>query len=163
MLPFLPYVLAAGQAMYQTMIRYSSLADNWGLVALLNRGKESPALGRIFLPMRLWWLTAGRYVILVAVVGVALLSRYRRKLPMTEQAAMGAALFLVLTPGFGVQYVVFALPLRSLVAVPGGDRVMALLPSFGQVQYNTTSCCLGISRLRLSKSSMGIRSAPGIV
>jgi hypothetical protein len=41
---------------------------------------------------------------------------------MTEQAAMGAALFLVLTPGFGVQYVVFALPLLCVADFAEGVR-----------------------------------------
>ena len=39
---------------------------------------------------------------------------------MTEQAALGAALFLVLAPGFGVQYVVFVLPLLCFVDFPEG-------------------------------------------
>jgi hypothetical protein len=34
---------------------------------------------------------------------------------MLEQAALGAAVFLILTPGFGVQYVVFAAPLICMV------------------------------------------------
>jgi hypothetical protein len=67
-------------------------------------------------------MAAGRYVILLAVLGVALLSRYRRKMPMTEQAALGAALFLVLAPGFAVQYVVLALPLLCFVDFPEGVR-----------------------------------------
>jgi hypothetical protein len=39
---------------------------------------------------------------------------------MVEQAALGTALFLVLTPGFGVQYVVFAAPLICLVDLAAG-------------------------------------------
>jgi len=41
---------------------------------------------------------------------------------MAEQAAVAAALFLLLTPGFGVQYVVFAAPLLCLVDVPAALR-----------------------------------------
>src|SRR5664280_1453219 len=91
-------------------------------LGVLNRGVASPALQGICDPLREWWMAAGRYVILLAVVGVALLSRYRRKMPMTEQAALGAALFLVLTPGFAVQYVVFAAPLLCFVDFPEGVR-----------------------------------------
>jgi hypothetical protein len=41
---------------------------------------------------------------------------------MAEQAALGAALFLLLTPGFGVQYVIFVTPLLCLVDVPEALR-----------------------------------------
>jgi hypothetical protein len=34
---------------------------------------------------------------------------------IVEQAALGAVQFLVLTPGFGVQYVIFAAPLLCIV------------------------------------------------
>ena len=122
MTPFLPPALTAGQAMYQNMMVYNSRPENWGLMALLNRGVESPALRGICQPLREWWMAAGRYVILLAVVGVALLSRCRRKMPLTEQAALGAALFLVLTPGFAVQYVVLAVPLLCFVDFPEGVR-----------------------------------------
>ena len=60
-------------------------------------------------------MAAGRYVVLLAVLGVAALSRYRRKMLMIEQSALGAALFFVLTPGFAPQYVVFVAPLLCLV------------------------------------------------
>jgi hypothetical protein len=122
MAPFLPPALTAGKAMFQNMISYNSLLDNWGLMALLIRGARSPASRWICRPLLEWWMACGRYVILLAVLGVALLSRYRRKMLMTEQAALGAALFLVLAPGFGVQYVVFAAPLLCFVDFPEGVR-----------------------------------------
>jgi hypothetical protein len=120
MAPFLPLALTAGKAMYQNMMVYNSLPENWGLMALLNLGIASPTLRWICEPLREWWMAAGRYVILLAVLGVALLSKYRRRMLMTEQAALGAALFLVLAPGFAVQYVVFVAPLLCVVDFPEG-------------------------------------------
>jgi uncharacterized membrane protein len=122
MIPFLPPALTAGKAMYRDMMVYNSRAENWGLIALLRRGTFGPGLRWICRPLGEWWLTAGRYAILLSVVGVALLSRYRAKMPMTEQAALGAALFLVLTPGFAVQYVVFVLPLLCVTDFSEGVR-----------------------------------------
>ena len=55
---------------------------------------------------------------LLAILAVALVSRFRTRLTMVEQATFGAVLFLVLTPGFGVQYVVFAAPLLCMVDLP---------------------------------------------
>ncbi len=113
--PFLPPALSAGEAMRHNMLAYNSRPDNWGLVALLNGGMAIPSLRRAVEPARDMWLAIGRYAILLTVVAVALLSRFRRRMPMTEQAALGAALFLVLAPGFGVQYVMFAAPLLCVV------------------------------------------------
>jgi hypothetical protein len=120
MTPFLPPALTAGKAMYQNMLVYNSLPENWGLMLVLSRGVASPALRWICEPLGERWLAAGRYAILLAVLGVAVLSRRRRGMLMTEQAALGAALFLVLTPGFAVQYVVFAAPLLCVVDFPVG-------------------------------------------
>jgi hypothetical protein len=115
MVPFLPTALTAGKAMYQNMLAYNSFPGNWGLMALLNAGLEKPALRSICEPLRGSWMAAGRYVVLLAVVGVAALSRYRRKMLMIEQSALGAALFLILAPGFAPQYVVFVAPLLCVV------------------------------------------------
>jgi hypothetical protein len=44
----------------------------------------------------------------------------RGRMTMPKQAAVGTALFLLLAPGFGVQYVVFAAPLICLVDPEAG-------------------------------------------
>jgi len=68
------------------------------------------------------YLLAGRYFVLAAITLVALLSKFRGSRLMAEQAALGAALFFLLTPGFGVQYVIFVAPLLCLVNVPAALR-----------------------------------------
>ena len=120
--PFVVPALSAGHAMYRNMVLYNSTADNWGLLAILNHGLEIPVLGKLAAAARVAYLLAGRYVVLAAVTGVALLSKFRSRRPMAEQAALGAALFLILTPGFGVQYVIFVAPLLCLVDMPQALR-----------------------------------------
>jgi hypothetical protein len=128
---FLPPALTAGRAMYRNMLTYNSFPDNWGIMTLLNSGTASPGPGGMLGPARAWWLFAGRYVIVLAIVAVAIVSRFcgssrlcgrvfKGRLSMVEQATLGAVLFLVLTPGFGVQYVVFAAPLLCIVDWPEG-------------------------------------------
>jgi hypothetical protein len=120
MLPFIPPALTAASSMYRNMLAYNSNADNWGLLAILNPAVEMYNLSRVA-----WWLkelftSTGRYLILASVAGVALLSRFRTRLSMTEQAALGTSLFLVLAPGFGVQYVAFAAPALCFVSARAG-------------------------------------------
>lgn len=118
--PFVVPALEAGHAMYRNMVGYNSTADNWGLLVILNHCVGIPVLSKLAAATKDTYLVAGRYVVLAAVTGVALLSKGRSSRPMAEQAALGAALFLLLTPGFGVQYVIFVAPLLCLVDVPEG-------------------------------------------
>jgi hypothetical protein len=112
MIPFVPSALTAGGAMYQNMVAYNSRPDNWGVTGVLN---ALSVKWSSFGPVRECWLVAGRYAIVIATTSLGLWARFRGRLRMTEQAALGAVLFLLLTPGFGVQYVVFAAPLLCLV------------------------------------------------
>lgn len=119
MLTFIPPAFGAAAAMYRNMLAYNSTPDNWGVLAFLNTAAATAA---IFTPIRQWYLVSGRYFILASIIAVALLSRYRRRIPMTEQAALAASLFLIFAPGFGIQYVVFPLPLLCLVDLPAAIR-----------------------------------------
>jgi hypothetical protein len=109
------------------MILYKSRPENWGIIglfrgiiALLVQSVSSPAAAGMAAAFGNWWVEEGRYVILLSIVVVALLSRFHRKIPMTEQAALGAALFLVLAPGFAVQYIALVTPVLCLVDLKEG-------------------------------------------
>jgi hypothetical protein len=115
LLTFLPSVVAAGHAMYRNMVEYQPKPENWGLMAVLNPAIEHAAVADPARAFRSWYLENGRYVVVLAVVALALISGRRWQLPITGQCAIGAALFLILAPGFGVQYVAFVTPLLCLV------------------------------------------------
>jgi hypothetical protein len=120
LVPFVPTAIAAGDAMYRNMIAYNPQPDNWGIMALLTRGLASPALAHLVQPVGHWYLARGRYLILLSITAVALFSRFHRRMPMIRQTAVGAALFLILAPGFGVQYVIYPAALLCLVDLPEG-------------------------------------------
>ncbi|MDY7228978.1 glycosyltransferase 87 family protein [Hyalangium rubrum] len=122
LLPFLPPALTVAASMYRNMLTYNSRPDNWGLMAFLNLSLEIPNLSPFFWPVRTWFLEAGRYLVLGSITAVALLSRFRSGMTMAQQAAVGSALFFVLAPGFGVQYVVLAAPLLCFVDLRAGLR-----------------------------------------
>ena len=120
LLSFIPPALKAAHAMYRNMLAYYPVVNNWGISALLNIAGRRPSMHLTFTAVQHWYVTGGRYILLTAVLAVALLSKFRCRLPMTIQAALGSALFLVLAPGFGTQYVVFAAPLLCLVDLKTG-------------------------------------------
>jgi hypothetical protein len=122
LLPFVPPALAAAPAMYRNMVDYNSSPDSWGLLSFLNLAVEQAPIAGLSHAVRDWYIDDGRYVIALAVLALALLSRRRWHLPMTGQVAVGAALFLILAPGFGVQYVAFVTPVLCFVDLGAGIR-----------------------------------------
>ena len=135
-IPFVGPALTVGAEMYRNMVAYNSIPDNWGLVAILNQMIQIPVLGKLGASVKEVYLVAGRYAVMGAVTGVAIFSKFGgRRRPMAEQAALGMALFLILTPGFGVQYVISVAPLLCLVDLPQGLRWGCLSGLFIGVVY----------------------------
>jgi hypothetical protein len=119
-IPFIPLLATSAPDMYRNMIEYKSIANNWGINAFLNPATRQADLQSIFEPIRDAFIDYGRYLVLAAVVGLALASRLRLHFSMLEQFALGGALFLILTPGFGVQYVILVVALLILVSLRYG-------------------------------------------
>jgi hypothetical protein len=109
---FVPPALTVGREMYRNMLDYVPPPTHWGAPLLLTWAA----------PARSWYVENGRYVIVLAVVAVAVASRFRWHLPLAGQFTVGASMFLVLTPGMGVQYVALVLPLLCLVDLGAGIR-----------------------------------------
>jgi len=118
--PFAVMMACAGPAFAENVFRYNSLFELWGIQALL---RASEALsGHVSAPMAAWfrhasdvYRHAGRYVVGIAIVVLCLYARIRARVNRYELCALSAALFLVLAPGFGVQYVVY--PVAFMFAV----------------------------------------------
>jgi hypothetical protein len=119
-LPFVPFALAGGSAMFRNVVAYNSSPEHWGIPMLLRGIAKVSSLRDFALPMWSWFRAEGRYIVVASVLASGLLSRSRLHLPMTELMAIGGALFLVLAPGFGVQYVVLIAPLLCLVDLKAG-------------------------------------------
>lgn len=118
--PYVPTLLEAGDAMYRNMVAYNSSADEWGFLALLNDAERSPVTRAVAAPLKTAVLDVGRYLIMGGAVAVAVASRLRLQLSMLQQTALASSLFLFFAPGFGIQYVVFPAPLVLAVSVRAG-------------------------------------------
>ncbi len=110
-IPFLPPALSAASAMRQNILNYNPPVQDWGAVAFLG-----------YATVKSWYLGNGRFVVLAAIILFAVWSRFQRNLPVGNRLAVGCALWLILTPGFGLQYLIYEVPLLCLV-----DRGYALL------------------------------------
>jgi hypothetical protein len=104
-IPFLPLLVQNFPAFYGNVLAYNSLMDHWGLnffllwssarapVVMLSR----PAIAYHFI---------GRYLIFAAIGAWSVAARIWPRWDRYQLAAVAFSLFLLLTPGFGVQYVV---------------------------------------------------------
>jgi Glycosyltransferase family 87 len=121
LLPFLPVIALAARDFYHHGVVYNSSPEKWGLQAYLQELSTAPAIGARVQSLRSFWEAAGRYVIGAVSVALGLWCYLGRRGQPLALAATTISLFLVLTPGFGVQYLVW--PVALLFAVELGTAV----------------------------------------
>jgi len=113
-LPYLAFLATSARAMYANMVEYNSIPAEWGLMAFLLHAAKTPAFTEYAVKAREFFVPNARYVILLSVIAFSVIAAYRRPASGASGYDLGAlawALFLVLTPGYGVQYSVCVLPL----------------------------------------------------
>jgi hypothetical protein len=105
--PFIPPALWVGKPFVSHLFAYNSLLDRWGLnfFLLLGMGDYFVSGSRAGL-LAVWYYFHGKYAVIGAVLAWAVLVRIIERWNRYEAAVVSFALFLVLTPGFGVQYTV---------------------------------------------------------
>jgi hypothetical protein len=121
-IPFVPVLIEAGPEFYRNAIAYKSNRDNWGIAYLLRTLSEHGRFAPLVGPWIERYDTLGRQLIVVSVGAAAIVFGPTRRLSAWSLTALCTALFLVLTPGFGVQYSVFAAPVLFAVSPWRGFR-----------------------------------------
>jgi Glycosyltransferase family 87 len=120
-LPFWPVLLTTGSDFYRNAVAYNSNFDHWGFAYLIYLAEHTALLAAPAAWAHSAFMAMGRYVVLIAILTLCGWNRYKKVLTHYELAAMGMALFLFFTPGFGVQYtgilgpLLFAVSLRFAV------------------------------------------------
>lgn len=107
-LPFVP-VLRIWPTFYRNVFAYNSMPYEWGIPLLIQSTQQT--LPRLATWLRLHYDPNARFVILGVMVLIGALQRWRRQLNAFEAGALGLSAFLVLSPGFGVQYLAWVVPL----------------------------------------------------
>jgi hypothetical protein len=99
----LPFIVEFPTTIGASISGYSGAGRYWGILAVSVIAGAHGA--------ELWYHTFGKIAALSAVGMAALILRYRgRQDAMLNNCGLSAALFLVLTPGFGVQYLAYLVP-----------------------------------------------------
>ena len=116
-IPFLPFLVTAPAAVYKAIIAYNSQQLEWGLYAFLSYANGEAIFGGILAKVIGTFVQIGRYLIVAAICALSVLAARRPKRFGYDVGAAAWALFLVLTPGYGVQYSVSVLPLLFAASV----------------------------------------------
>jgi hypothetical protein len=117
--PFVPVLVGHGESFYLHVLAYRSNHDQWGITGLLFQLSEAPHVGEIFGHLENRWLGLGTKAILACCVLLGAVNLAKRRWTSSEMVACGFAIFLFLTPGWGVQYLAYlAAPLFAVRLVP---------------------------------------------
>ena len=109
---FAPAIAIGGTAVLRNVFGYSGFAGKWGFPALLLTVESWIAQPRTttFFGLALWYAQNGRYIIALAVVGLLVLFwRHSERLLAVVPTVL--LVVLALAPGFGIQYLLWPLPL----------------------------------------------------
>lgn len=108
-IPFVPFIITSWPSFKANALSYNSNPERYGIYGLMWLGTEIRHLGTLVREVQMPYWTSGRYFIFAAIFALGIWGRQQR----VKATALGLgtfAAFLVLTPGFGVQYLVYVLP-----------------------------------------------------
>jgi hypothetical protein len=117
-IPFIPLLIVSWGKFYSQAVSYRSNPDSWGILYLLMEATGGPPYGAGDLVVGSSkvvqaYYNSGRWVVAAAVLTWAVLARVtplRRHVSAFDVFGVALALFMVLAPGFGVQYLITVLP-----------------------------------------------------
>ncbi|MDB5289346.1 MAG: hypothetical protein JWL69_587, partial [Phycisphaerales bacterium] len=116
-LPFVPILLLAGRSFAANALAYKSRVDLWGVNYFLLQAAGGAADSGPLPAAVLFYRDFGRYLLLALVAAWSIAARLLPRWNRYEVAAVTLAIFLILAPGFGVQYTVIVLPLMFAARV----------------------------------------------
>jgi len=137
-LPFLPVLWLAGDGFVRNAVAYRSNFDNWG-VPLFIRATEYVGGASVVGPWAEAYVRVGPILVIAGVLAVAGYARLAQRFSTYEHAALGLAIFLILAPGFGVQYTAILGPVLLAVSQRWGGAWAVTSGLFLLVVYVTFS------------------------
>jgi hypothetical protein len=161
-IPFLPVLWSEAPSFVHNALAYNSNRNNWGIMFLLLAGKTwHGAIGSTS-PAVETFHDLGRYLVFISIGGWAVVARIANRWTRYEIAAATFAIFLVLTPGFGVQYLAMIVPLlfairpRIAVLYATASGAFAFALYFTHLQPHAFPLQSVLGRFPLAESMLGL-------
>jgi hypothetical protein len=132
--PFLIPLMGARDAFVHHALAYTSAPSYWGINVFLRELVRIPRFSGWSQPIMDGFHELGRYVVLLAIALFTLVihRRCRPNVDRYQSCAVTAAIFLILAPGFGMQYTVFPIPLL-MVASPFYGTLYGTIAGIGSL------------------------------
>lgn len=130
-IPFGLAIANTGSVFLSNVFGYESFRGAWGLAVVGAAAENTVGYGRSAFDA---YEQVGRFVIIGAIVALALLGRRREWSPYLAAAAPFFA-FFVLTPGWGIQYHVWLVPVLAAASTRDSIRYAVLVGSFVAALY----------------------------
>ncbi|MGH7176281.1 MAG: hypothetical protein ACREJC_02770 [Tepidisphaeraceae bacterium] len=105
--PFAPVLWMAGGSFLKHAVLYKSMIGRWGVNDFLLEASRHPPFSAVAMALMNAYRERGSWVVFGAIVLMTLYLRRSGSLDRYSLVACAATLFMVLTPGFGLQYTVF--------------------------------------------------------
>lgn len=134
-LPFVPILIVAGKGFYRNVLAYKSFVDQWGIPLFLLQSQSSPRLRGIAQEWTAAYSVFGRYLTLLLPLAVAILAARSNRFDRYQLGALTLALFLIVAPGFGIQYTVAVVPLLFAVEVAAASVYSLVAGLFAAIVY----------------------------
>jgi len=109
-IPFIPVMVWHWKGYYAHALVYKSNPYQWGITAMLAQLGSAPHVGQFSQELNTFWIDEGPRVILLVSLTLAAINLWTRRWDARKLTACGFGAFLFLTPGFGVQYLVYPVP-----------------------------------------------------
>jgi hypothetical protein len=136
-LPFVPILLWHGKSFYAHALAYRSNSYQWGITGLLYELAPAPRMAQIANAWNGTWKHVGTKVILLSAFALALANFGKRRWSAPELAACGFGFFLVFAPGFGIQYLVYLVPVLFAARVRSAVTYSLTAGAFAFLLYFT--------------------------
>jgi Gpi18-like mannosyltransferase len=120
-LPLLLALVIVGKPFFSNALAYTSDPNRWGIIYVTRVLRNVPHLHAVGTALLVGYHTAGRFAVLGAAIVLAWLHHYRRPWDAYELISATLIAWLVLAPGFGVQYTVALAPLLLAVSIRLGS------------------------------------------
>ena len=134
-IPLLVAWIGTGPAFAQHVLAYSPRANRWGIAFVLYELYLNEPTRRVALDLMRFYFETGRWFILASVAMLSFFAWRRRKWNAYELGALTLSIFLLLTPGFGLQYMVIVVPLLLAVSLAAGTIYGLISGAFLAVAY----------------------------
>jgi len=135
LLPMIVLFIGHKEGVILNILNYNSIQDRWGIMSFVLEGTQNPALKEVVTAIGDFYIVKGRYIIVGLVSLTSIWQYFTPKRTLYEAVALCFAIFLIFTPGFGIQYLIYICPFMFAINLQWAVVYSCLAGIFAGVVY----------------------------